>query len=75
MNVKTSELLCARTREGNDIYPAGCGIRETIRGNSNSICADCIHVADMCKGMNKRNQNVDGYIGVGWCSGFEPVST
>jgi len=68
-------VMCNQTREGNEIYPAGCGIRESIRGNSNSICPDCKHVADLCKDQWKRTQSVNGYAGVIECGGFEAVNT
>lgn len=68
-------VMCSQTREGNEVYPAGCGIREAIRGNSNSICADCKHVSDLCKEQWKRTQNASGYTGVTDCGGFEAVST
>ena len=68
-------VMCNQTREGNEIYPAGCGIRESIRGNSNSICPDCKHVADLCKDQWKRTQSVNGYTGVIECGGFEDVNT
>ena len=36
------------TGERNDLWrPVDCGLREMIRGNSNSICSDCKHVSDL----------------------------
>ena len=69
-------ISCApQTREGNEVYPVDCGLRETIRVNSNSICADCKHVADMCKGIRKRKNDFNGYTEINECEGFEPIST
>lgn len=64
-----------KTREGNEILPAESPLRETIRGNSGSICADCRHVADLCKGLSKINQSINGYTGVAQCTGFVAIDT
>lgn len=65
-------LLCDdRTREGNLILPANCQTRDSIRGNSESICADCKHVTDTCKEIPKRRLKVGGYNSITECTGFE----
>lgn len=61
-----------KTREGNDVWPADAPIRETIRGNSTSICADCAHCADYCRDMQK-GVTRHSYTQVDWCSGFERI--
>lgn len=61
-----------KTREGNEVWPANAPIRQTIRGNSESICADCVHCSDMCRGMQKHISKLT-YTKVYRCSGFEKV--
>lgn len=59
-----------RTREGMDIYPAGCIIRIVMK-RSGTICADCIHAADRCKDVKKSSDIVRGYRRIVACEGFE----
>lgn len=61
-----------RTREGNPVWPPSAPIRNQIRGNSQSICANCVHVADLCKSLRKEIVKAP-YTQVIRCDGFEPI--
>lgn len=60
------------TREGNPIHPSGAPIRCAIRGNSKSLCADCVHVADACIGLQRVTTKVTVQC-VKSCEGFEDI--
>lgn len=68
-----SELLGV-TREGNEIAPYGCDLRESIAWNTNTICADCKHVLDACNGIQHESRTVSGHKEITWCKGFESLT-
>jgi hypothetical protein len=69
-------VMCDATREGNEIAPKICGVRESISWNSDTICADCLHVIDECKDVPRNtHKNCDGFVVVTECEGFESVGT
>lgn len=63
-----------KTREGNEVYPASAPIRAAIRGNGKSLCASCVHVADVCHGIEKRISK-SAIKQVYSCEGYEDIKT
>lgn len=63
------------SREGNIIPALNCGLRESIKGNSETICAHCEHVLDSCKSIRKERKLVFGYIQINSCNGFKQVQS
>lgn len=64
------EVVDCKTREGNPIVPADSPLRGIIRGNSQSICADCLHVNDSCINIGRRSISFNGFVSVVECIGF-----
>lgn len=62
-----------KSREGNMIPVINCSLREAIKSNSETICANCKHVLDSCKNIRKKRKEVFVYIQISSCDGFEQV--
>lgn len=63
-----------QTREQNECAPIACNLRDSIAQNSDTLCADCVHVLDSCKSIRRETRkNCAGFIVVISCDGFEGV--
>lgn len=61
-----------KSREGNEVPPHDAPVRRLIKGNSSSLCADCLHIMDYCRSTEK-NTMARVYKSVVQCTGFESV--
>lgn len=59
------------TREGNEVLPANCAMRNCIMGNSDTLCGRCKHVLDGCYSIAKETGIQNGYQQVISCVGYE----
>lgn len=61
-----------KTREGNPIYPPSSPFRQIARASDkNCLCRQCVHLGDLCAGVEREFEKFEGFSVVVQCNSQE----